>query len=55
MLFLIRYKPAEFEESYGKDEVMELEDELAELASRTGENLLRMLKRLDAHKMTIQS
>lgn len=48
ILFLLRYRPADFEEAYGKDALIELEQELAELASRSGENLLKMLQRFDA-------
>lgn len=55
ILFLLRYRPADFEEAYGKDELMEMEQELAELASMSGANLLRMLKRFDLHKYTTQT
>ena len=48
ILFLLRYRPADFEEAYGKDALIELEQDLAELASRSGENLLNMLQRFDS-------
>jgi hypothetical protein len=54
ILFLLRYRPADFEEAYGKDELMEMEHEFSELASTAGTNLLRLLKRLDLSKMTNQ-
>lgn len=54
ILFLLRYRPADFEEAYGKDELMEMEHEFSELATTSGANLLRLLKRLDLHKMTNQ-
>ena len=54
ILFLLRYRPADFEEAYGKDELMEMEHEFSELASTAGSNLLRLLKRLDLNKMTNQ-
>lgn len=54
ILFLLRYRPADFEEAYGKDELMEMEQELSELANLSGENLLRMLKRFDPNKFTTQ-
>ena len=54
ILFLLRYRPADFEEAYGKDELMEMEQELSELANMSGANLLRMLKRFDLNKYTKQ-
>lgn len=54
ILFLLRYRPADFEEAYGRDELMEMESELSELASVAGANLLRLLKRLDLNKVTNQ-
>lgn len=54
ILFLLRYRPSDFEEAYGKDELMEMEQELSELASMAGENLLRLLKRFDAGKFSRQ-
>jgi len=50
ILFLLRYRPADFEEAYGKDALIELEQDLAELAARAGENLLRMLQRFDTEQ-----
>lgn len=54
ILFLLRYRPADFEEAYGKDALMEMEQELSELASMAGANLLRMLKRFDINKYSGQ-
>lgn len=54
ILFLLRYRPADFEEAYGKDELMEMEHEFSELAATSGDNLLRLLKRLDLNKTTNQ-
>lgn len=54
ILFLLRYRPADFEEAYGKDELMEMEQEFSELAGTAGDNLLRLLKRLDLNKTTNQ-
>jgi hypothetical protein len=54
ILFLIRYRPADFEEAYGKDALMEMEQELSELANMSGDNLLRMLKRFDINKYSGQ-
>lgn len=54
ILFLLRYRPADFEEAYGKDELMEMEQEISELAAMAGENLLRLLKRFDLNKYTKQ-
>lgn len=54
-LFLLRYRPADFEEAYGKDELMEMEQELSSLFLMAGESLLRMLKRFDTDKFSVQS
>lgn len=54
ILFLLRYRPADFEEAYGRDEMMEMEQEVSELAAMAGENLLRLLKRFDAGKFSRQ-
>ena len=54
ILFLLRYRPADFEEAYGKDALMEMEQELSELANMSGDNLLRMLKRFDINKYSGQ-
>ena len=53
-LFLLRYRPADFEELYGKDELLEYEQDLAELAARSGETLLRMLQRFNADQYAPQ-
>lgn len=54
ILFLLRYRPADFEEAYGKDAILEMEQEIGELANSAGTNLLRMLKRFDTQKITKQ-
>jgi hypothetical protein len=54
ILFLLRYRPADFEEAYGKDALLEMEQELSELANMSGDNLLRMLKRFDINKYSGQ-
>lgn len=54
ILFLLRYRPADFEEAYGKDALMEMEQELSELAALSGANLLRLLKRFDLNKYSKQ-
>jgi hypothetical protein len=55
ILFLLRYRPADFEEAYGKDELMEMEQELTSLFTMAGKTLLRMLKRFDTDKFSPQS
>lgn len=55
VLFLLRYRPADFEEAYGKDELLEMEQELTSLFKMAGESLLRMLKRFDSAKFSPQS
>jgi hypothetical protein len=52
ILFLLRYRPADFEEAYGQDEVMEMEHEISEIANITGKNLLRLLKKFDPAKIS---
>jgi hypothetical protein len=54
ILFLLRYRPADFEEAYGKDAILEMEQEIGELASMAGDNLLQLLKRFDTQKLTAQ-
>lgn len=54
ILFLIRYRPAEFEESYGRDSMLEMEQELADLTGKTGEALLRLLQRFDVNQYNAQ-
>jgi hypothetical protein len=53
-LFLLRYRPADFEELYGKDDLIEYEQDLAELAARSGETLLRMLQRFNTEQYSSQ-
>lgn len=55
ILFLLRYRPADFEEAYGKDELMEMEQELTSLFTMSGDSLLRMLKRFDSEKFSPQA
>lgn len=55
ILFLLRYRPADFEEAYGKDELMEMEQELSSLFAMAGKTLLRMLKRFDTDKFSPQT
>jgi hypothetical protein len=54
ILFLLRYRPADFEELYGKDDLVAFEQELADLATRSGDNLLRMLQRFDPDQYAAQ-
>lgn len=54
ILFLLRYRPADFEELYGKDDLITFEQELADLATRSGDNLLRMLQRFDPNQYSSQ-
>ncbi len=55
ILFLLRYRPADFEEAYGRDELMEMEQELSSLFAMAGKTLLRMLKRFDTDKFSPQA
>lgn len=55
ILFLLRYRPADFEEAYGKDELLEMEQELSSLFAMAGKTLLRMLKRFDTDKFSPQA
>jgi len=50
VLFLLRYRPAEFEEEYGKDALLEMEQDLADLSAQAGNQLLRLLKRFDTNQ-----
>jgi len=52
ILFLLRYRPADFEESYGKDAILEMEQDLSDNALSSGENLLRLLQRFDEDQYT---
>jgi len=54
ILFLLRYRPADFEEAYGKDELMEMEQELSSLFQMAGKSLLRLMKRFDTDKFAPQ-
>ena len=55
ILFLLRYRPADFEEAYGKDELLEMEQELTSLFDMAGKTLLRTLKRFDTDKFSPQA
>jgi ribosome biogenesis GTPase A len=54
ILFLLRYRPADFEEIYGKDDLIRFEQDLADLAARSGENLLKMLRRFEPNQYSPQ-
>lgn len=54
ILYLLRFKPAEFEELYGKDDLVEFEDGMTELASRAGDNLLQMLQQFQEGQYSAQ-
>lgn len=54
ILFLLRYRPSDFEEIYGKDDLVDFEDNLTELASRAGEQLLLMLQRFEPDQYSAQ-
>ena len=47
ILFLIRYRPSEFEEAYGKEETQDMEEDISSLFQLSGDSLLRLLKRFD--------
>jgi hypothetical protein len=53
-LFLLRYRPSDFEEAYGKDALMEMENDISEIAAKSGDLLLRLIKRFDADKYSAQ-
>ena len=55
ILFLLRYRPAEFEQAYGKEETQTLEEELRSLFDTAGDNLLRLLKRFDKDRYGSES
>lgn len=44
-LFLIRYRPAEFEDAFGKEALMETEQEFSELGRMMGDVVLKMIRR----------
>jgi hypothetical protein len=54
VLFLLRFRPADFEELYGKDALIAMEQDIAELASSYSETLLRLLKRFDQQQYSPQ-
>lgn len=54
ILFLLRYRPSDFEELYGKDDLIDFEDSLTELSSRAGEQVLRMLQQFSPDQYTAQ-
>lgn len=54
ILFLLRYRPGDFEEIYGKDDLVEFEQDLTELASQSGEHLLSMLQRFEPDQYRAQ-
>lgn len=54
ILFLLRYRPSDFEEVYGKDDLVEFEEDLTELASRAGEQLLKVLKQFEPDQYAAQ-
>lgn len=55
ILFLIRYRPAEFEQAYGKEETQNMEEELRSLFDTAGDNLLRLLKRFDKDRYSSET
>lgn len=54
ILFLLRYRPGDFEEIYGKDDLVEFEDSLTELASRAGDQLLKILQQFSPDQYSAQ-
>lgn len=54
ILFLLRYRPSDFEEIYGKDDLIEFEDSLTELAARAGEQLLVILQQFEPEQYASQ-
>lgn len=54
ILFLLRYRPGDFEEIYGKDDLVEFEDGLTELASRAGDQLLKILQQFSPDQYAAQ-
>lgn len=54
ILFLLRYRPADFEEAYGKDEQMEMEDEISSVADSMSKMVLKLMKRFDADRIAAQ-
>ena len=54
ILFLLRYRPSDFEEVYGKDDLIEFEDGLTELAASAGNQLLLLLQQFDPNQYASQ-
>jgi hypothetical protein len=54
ILFLLRYRPSDFEEVYGKDDLIEFEDGLTELAASAGKQLLLLLQQFDPNQYAAQ-
>ena len=54
ILFLLRYRPSDFEEVYGKDDLVEFEDNLTELAASAGKQLLLILQQFDPNQYASQ-
>lgn len=54
ILFLLRYRPSDFEEHYGKDDLVEFEQDLTDLASQAGEHLLKILRRFEPDQYASQ-
>lgn len=55
VLFLLRYRPDDFIEDYGKEVVTEMEEELAQLVKVMTENWMSLVRRFDIEKFTTQS
>jgi len=55
VLFLLRYKPTDFEEAYGQDDMEEMEQELASVFKSTGAMVLRLLRKSKQEKFSPQS
>lgn len=54
VLFLLRYRPGDFEEIYGSDDLVTFEQDLTELAAQAGESLLTMLQRFEPDQYAAQ-
>jgi hypothetical protein len=54
ILFLLRYRPSDFEEIYGKDDLVDFEDSLTELAAKAGAQLLRVLQQFEPSQYSSQ-
>lgn len=53
ILFLLRYRPGDFEEHYGKDDLVEFENDLTELAAKSGDQLLKLLQRFEVEQYSV--